>query len=281
MKVRIEKVINNNIIQARDNNGVELVVMGRGIGFGKGSGSEIDSAAIEKTFRLDNMDDKEQFKELLASLPLEHIRLANDVISYAKESLKINLNQNVYLTLTDHISFVIDRYQAGMNFGNILAEEVRLFYPVEYSVGRYALELIEERTGSRLVEDEAASIALHIINGETNLVMGKSFQMIKMMREMMEIIEQHITILEGRNYPKDRLICDLKQLANRLVSEEPMSGHKDEALYRFVEENYREEYQIINGINEYIETTYQCSMTEEEKIYLTLNIKRMEDLYAG
>ncbi len=279
--MRIEKVINNNIIQARDNNGVELVVMGRGIGFGKGPGSEVNNAAIEKTFRLDNMDDKEQFKRLLASLPLEHIRLANDIISYARESLKIRLNQNVYLTLTDHISFVIDRYRAGMNFDNILADEVRLFYPVEYSVGRYALEMIEERTGCRLVEDEAASIALHIINGETNLVMGAAFRMIKMMREMMEIIERHITIPEGRNYPKERLASDLKQLANRLVSEEPMSGRKDDVLYSFVQDHYKEEYQIINGINEYIEGAYQCSMTEEEKIYLALNIKRMRDLYAG
>lgn len=279
--MRIEKVINNNIIQARDNNGVELVVMGRGIGFGKGPGSEVNNAAIEKTFRLDNMDDKEQFKRLLASLPLEHIRLANDIISYARESLKIRLNQNVYLTLTDHISFVIDRYRAGMNFDNILADEVRLFYPVEYSVGRYALEMIEERTGCRLVEDEAASIALHIINCETNLVMGAAFQMIKMMREMMEIIERHITIPEGRNYPKERLASDLKQLANRLVSEEPMSGRKDDVLYSFVQDHYKEEYQIINGINEYIEGAYQCSMTEEEKIYLALNIKRMRDLYAG
>ena len=279
--MRIEKVINNNIIQARDNNGVELVVMGRGIGFGKGPGSEVNNAAIEKTFRLDNMDDKEQFKRLLASLPLEHIRLANDIISYARESLKIRLNQNVYLTLTDHISFVIDRYRAGMNFDNILADEVRLFYPLEYSVGRYALEMIEERTGCRLVEDEAASIALHIINGETNLVMGAAFKMIKMMREMMEIIERHITIPEGRNYPKERLASDLKQLANRLVSEEPMSGRKDDVLYSFVQDHYKEEYQIINGINEYIEGAYQCSMTEEEKIYLALNIKRMRDLYAG
>ena len=279
--MRIEKVINNNIIQARDNNGVELVVMGRGIGFGKGPGSEVNNAAIEKTFRLDNMDDKEQFKRLLASLPLEHIRLANDIISYARESLKIRLNQNVYLTLTDHISFVIDRYRAGMNFDNILADEVRLFYPLEYSVGRYALEMIEERTGFRLVEDEAASIALHIINGETNLVMGAAFRMIKMMREMMEIIERHITIPEGRNYPKERLASDLKQLANRLVSEEPMSGRKDDVLYSFVQDHYKEEYQIINGINEYIEGAYQCSMTEEEKIYLALNIKRMRDLYAG
>ena len=279
--MRIEKVINNNIIQARDNNGVELVVMGRGIGFGKGPGSEVNNAAIEKTFRLDNMDDKEQFKRLLASLPLEHIRLANDIISYARESLKIRLNQNVYLTLTDHISFVIDRYRAGMNFDNILADEVRLFYRLEYSVGRYALEMIEERTGCRLVEDEAASIALHIINGETNLVMGAAFRMIKMMREMMEIIERHITIPEGRNYPKERLASDLKQLANRLVSEEPMSGRKDDVLYSFVQDHYKEEYQIINGINEYIEGAYQCSMTEEEKIYLALNIKRMRDLYAG
>ncbi len=279
--MRIEKVINNNIIQARDNNGVELVVMGRGIGFGKGPGSEVNNAAIEKTFRLDNMDDKEQFKRLLASLPLEHIRLANDIISYARESLKIRLNQNVYLTLTDHISFVIDRYRAGMNFDNILADEVRLFYPLEYSVVRYALEMIEERTGCRLVEDEAASIALHIINGETNLVMGAAFRMIKMMREMMEIIERHITIPEGRNYPKERLASDLKQLANRLVSEEPMSGRKDDVLYSFVQDHYKEEYQIINGINEYIEGAYQCSMTEEEKIYLALNIKRMRDLYAG
>ena len=39
--MRIEKVINNNIISTRDKQGVELVVMGRGIGFGKKPGSEV------------------------------------------------------------------------------------------------------------------------------------------------------------------------------------------------------------------------------------------------
>lgn len=279
--MRVEKVINNNIISSKDHLGIELVVMGRGIGFGKRPGDEINEQMVEKIFRLDQMDDKEQFKELLASLPLEYIRLANDIISYAKDNLSIKLNQNVYLTLTDHISFAINRQREGMVFNNILYDEVRLFYPVEYSVGSYALELIEERTGCRLAEDEAASIALHIINGESDMGMGTAFTMIQMMREMMEIIEKHIRVPEGRNYPKDRLISDLKQLANRLVAEEPMSGHRDEGLYCFVEENYVQEYQIINEINSYIEKEYQCSMTEEERIYLTLNIKRMKDLYSG
>lgn len=278
--MRIEKVINNNIISAKDGQGIELVAMGRGIGFGKSQGDEVADEAVEKIFRLENMDDKEQFKNLLASLPLEHIRLSTDIIAYAKESLGLILGQNVYLTLTDHISFVLNKHREGMDFSNILYDEVKLFYPLEYSVGRYALELIEERTGFRLQEDEAASIALHLVNGELNAAMGTTFVMIKMMREMMEIIERHIPIPEGRMYPKDRLISELKQLSNRLVSEEPISGRKDGLLYRFVKENYGQEYQIIDGVSEYIEKQYQCRMTEEEKIYLALNIKRMKDLYT-
>lgn len=278
--MRIEKVINNNIISARDDKGVELVVMGRGIGFDKRPGSEITDEKIEKIFRLDNMDNKEHFKELLASLPLEYIRLSTDIITYARESLEIKLNQNTYLTLTDHISFALNRHREGMDFNNVLYDEIKLFYPVEYSVGRYALELIEERTGERLAEDEAASVAMHIINGELDTAMGTTFFMIKMMREMMGIIERYIPVPEGWDYPKDKLISDLKQLANRLVSEKLISGRRDEKLYRFVKENYAEEYEIINGINDYIDKEYRCTMTEEEKIYLTLSIKRMKDLYS-
>lgn len=277
--MRIEKVINNNIISARDNQGVELVVMGRGIGFGKKPNSEIAEEKIEKIFRLENMDDKEQFKELLASLPIEFIRISTDIISYARENLGISLNQNVYLTLTDHISFALERHRKGQSFNNVLYDEVKLFYPLEYSVGCYALELIEERTGCRLEEDESASIALHLINGELNTAMGTTFFMIKMMREMMEIIERNITVPNGRNYPRDRLISDLKQLANRLVSEKPIRGRRDKKLYQFVVDNYAQEFDIINNINGYIEGEYKCNMTEEEKIYLTLNIKRMKDLY--
>ena len=278
--MRIDKIINNNIISARDSQGVELMAMGKGIGFGQKPGNVIDDKAVEKIFRLENIDNKEYFKELLASLPLEHIRLATDIISYAKESLGLTLSQNVYLTLTDHIGFTLNRHREGMVFNNVLYDEVKLFYPLEYSVGRYALELIEERTSCRLAEDEAASIALHLVNGEINSAMGTTFVMVKMMREMMEIIEQQISIPTGRTYPRERLIADLKQLANRLVSEEPISGRQDDLLYEFVRENYKDEYQIINRLSEYIENEYKCSMTEEEIIYLVLNIKRMRDLYT-
>ena len=278
--MRIEKIINNNIISAKDYQGVELVVMGKGIGFAQKPGNEVDDRAVEKIFRLENLDYTEYFKELLASLPLEHIRLSSDIITYAKDSLGLILNQNVYLTLTDHINFTLKKYREGLVFNNALYDEVKLFYPLEYSVGRYALELIEERTDCRLNDDEAASIALHLINAETNTAMGTTFFMVKMMREMMELIEEQISIPDVSTYPKERLISELKQLSNRLVTEEPMCGRKDDQLYKFVKEHYQNEYRIINRVSEYIEKEYNCNMTEEEKIYLVLNIKRMRDLYT-
>ena len=46
--MRIERVINNNVISALDDQGREIVAMGRGIGFQKKSGQEIKAAQVEK-----------------------------------------------------------------------------------------------------------------------------------------------------------------------------------------------------------------------------------------
>lgn len=279
--VRVEKVINNNIISSRDEKGIEVIAMGKGIGFGRKPGSEIEDDRIEKIFKLENVDDKEKFKEILASFPIENIRLSNQIISYAKETIGVEMNQNVYLTLTDHIGFAIERQKKNMIFSNALFEEVKLFYPNEYVIGRYALHLIEEQTGYRLCDDEAASIALHIVNAELNSRISTTFTMTKMMREMMQMIEDTITIPEKANYPTDRLIGNLKYLANRLVSKIPVMGRVDEELNDFVKANYPQEYQLIDRLDQHILQTYQCMMTEEEKLYLTLDIKRLKDLYVS
>lgn len=100
-----------------------------------------------------------------------------------------------------------------------------------------------------------------------------------MMREMMEIIEEKMELTQKAEYPRDVLIANIKYLAKRLISEEPLRGREDALLYQFVKENYPEESVLIDRVNQYIEKAYQCSMTEEEKLYLVLNVKRVNDLY--
>ena len=65
--MRIERVINNNVISALDDQGREIVAMGRGIGFQKKSGQEIKAAQVEKIFHLGSPDLQARFQELPAS----------------------------------------------------------------------------------------------------------------------------------------------------------------------------------------------------------------------
>ena len=82
----IEKIINNNIVSAVDSKGREVVVMGRGLGFGMKPGKQIQENKIEKVFRIKSQTLAEQFKDLLADMPLEHVKVSSDIITYAKEN---------------------------------------------------------------------------------------------------------------------------------------------------------------------------------------------------
>ena len=116
----IEKVINNNIISAYEKSGAEVIVMGRGIGFKKKQGEVVPADQISKIFRIKSRTLTEQFKELLANMPLERVRISDEIISHAKDHLKLKLNQSIYVTLTDHINFAIERVSQGIEPQNAL-----------------------------------------------------------------------------------------------------------------------------------------------------------------
>lgn len=274
-----EKIINNNIVSSRDSEGNELIIMGCGLGFGKKAGQALDESKVEKIFKLDDKDSLEHFKRLLKKLPLEYIQVSDEIISYAKAALGEELNENVYLTLTDHISFAIDRFKEGMIFNNALYEEIKMFYPNEYTVGCHALYLIEKKTGIRLLEDEAASIAIHIVNAEFNSAISKTFVLTKMIRDMMDIIKEELPACAQDTDHLDKLAINLKHLVHRMMTETPKQGKEDKVLFNFVRQHCHSEYQLICKVDNFIKDKYECTMTEEERIYITLNVKRIKDLY--
>ena len=66
----IDKIINNNIVSAFDETGLEVVIMGRGIGFQRKRGQEVPVEKVEKIFRIKSQSIAGQLKELLAKMPL-------------------------------------------------------------------------------------------------------------------------------------------------------------------------------------------------------------------
>lgn len=275
----IEKIINNNVVSSRDEAGFETVVMGRGLGFGKKKGDEIDSEKIDKIFRIEDKASLTKFKELIADLPIEYLQVSTSIISYAKKKLAVQLNQNVYLTLTDHISFAIERFKRGMIFNTALNHEVKRFYPLEYEIGKYSLDYIEKKIGVRLPDDEASSIAIHILNAELNIEVKDSMKIIILMREILDMIYEEVPQMKRDSIEKDSFMSFVKLLCLRLMKEKPLREHGDAALLDFVKKNDSEIYELTEKIGFYILEKYDCALSEEEKIYFTLQIKRVKDLF--
>src|SRR3954470_3232848 len=152
--MKIAKVINNNVISVIDAHNKELVIMGRGLAFQKRPGDIVDEAKIEKIFKLDNKDVSEKFKTLLYDVPMEYMDVSERIISYAKEKLGKKLNDSIYVSLTDHINFAIEREQKGLIISNPLLWEIKRIYADEYAIGLKAITKIQEMLGITLPQDE-------------------------------------------------------------------------------------------------------------------------------
>ena len=273
--MKIHKIINNNIVSAIEADGKEVVIMGRGLGFGMKPGKEIPEGKIEKVFRLDSQNSTDKFKELLANLPLEHIQASTEIINYAKSVLNRRLNQSIYITLTDHINFAIERFKERMVFTNPLLNEIKTFYKEEYLVGEYAVALIERRIGIKLPVDEAGFIALHIVNAEYNTVMRDTIDITNLIQNVVKIVKEYFSMdLDETSLNYQRFVTHLRFLAQRIIGGEMLNSENPE-FNQLISQMYPEEYACSLKLKDYIQVTYHHDVTEEETAYLAVHIKRI------
>ena len=271
----IEKVINNNIISAYEKSGAEVIVMGRGIGFKKKQGEVVPADQISKIFRIKSRTLAEQFKELLANMPLERVRISDEIISHAKDHLKLKLNQSIYVTLTDHINFAIERVSQGIEPQNALLWEIKRFYPQEFQLGIYALELIHDRLGILLPEDEAGFIALHFVNAEYGTDIRDAVKFPDQMQAIVDIVEHDLGImLDESSLHYERFVTHIKFLIQRIYRKELLSC-EDRELSLMMQRKYPREYECSVKVAEYIMQATGSRLSEEEIMYLSVHIRRV------
>lgn len=273
--MKIAKVINNNVISVINAHNKELVVMGRGIAFQKRPGDLVDESKIEKTFKLDNKDVSEKFKTLLYDVPMEYMDVSDRIISYAKERLGKKLNDSIYVSLTDHITFAIERSKKGLIISNPLLWEIKRIYADEYAVGLKAITKIEEMLGISLPQDEAGFIAMHIVNAELNEEMPNVVNMTKLIQDILNIVKYHFKIeLDEESLNYFRFLTHLKFFAQRLYTDSPYNN-EDDFLYEMVKEKQKEAFACVLKIRDFIEKTHNHQLTKEEMAYLTIHIERV------
>ncbi len=275
--MKIHKILNNNVVVTLEQSGNELIIMGRGIGFKKKEGDEVDAALVEKQFCSTNKETLPKFAALLSEIPMEVVQLSEKIIDYAKSIVGEKLQDSIYISLTDHIHFAILRHQQGCDIPNGFLWEIKKFYPQEFKIGQYALSLIKKHVNVDLAEDEAGFIAFHIINAQLNDTIPHIMAMTNIIREILHIVKYHFKFeFDEQSLTYQRVITHLKFFAHRLLNDNAVPC-LDQSLYDIVKEKYHQSYLCIKRIDLYLIKQYQRPLTDDESLYLTIHIERLKN----
>lgn len=277
--MRIKKIINNNILCAVDEKGNELIVTGRGIGFQRHLGEIIDSSLVERTYRMEEKTGQRKLQELVEKIPIEHLDLTEGLIDHIKTQIPQKLNESLLITLADHISFAVARKVQGVEFSNPLKGSIMCYYPTEYHLGQYCLKVIREKLDVSLHEDEAAFIALHIVNAELNTNMSEMYGITKLIEGTICVVEYfYRKQFDRESLDFNRFVVHLRYFAQRLFQGKIMEdaqGERDEMFRQLIMKNCPEHYKCAQCIADYIKNTYQKDLSDEELTYLTIHLKRI------
>lgn len=273
--MKITKVINNNIVVSRDDSQREVVLMGKGLGFQKHVGQTIDPKKIEKTYIMKDYGMTHRFQEMAANIPIERLKVCNEIIQYAKDRLQKNINDNIYISLTDHINFAIERVKMGVPFQNPFLWEIKKFYYQEYLIGKAAIGMIEKKLKVTLPQDEAAFIALHIVNAELDLDMTSMVSMTKFVNHILDIVDECFgDRIDKESVFYERFVTHLKFFAQRIFAGKEVESD-DTEFQEIIRNKYQDCIDCVEKIKAYIKETCNHDVTDEEMMYLTVHVKRV------
>lgn len=272
----IKKKFNNNVVLTEDELGNEMVLMGRGLAFSARPNESIDMTNVEKVFRMDQVSSPVQFGQYISNLSEEQMLVTESIITYAKSKIDSELSDYLYLGLTDHIDFVLERIKQGVIIRNPLIWEIKKAYPKEYDVGLHAVKLISNKYGVEIPQDEAGSIALHIVNAQKTV--GSLNNLVKeldIIQDIIRIVRYHFSIdMNEDSITFERFFVHTKFFVYRVKNNSQLYEETNMFYTKAVKE-WPDSFDCMSKIVQYIEKAEQTHVSEDEKFYLMVHIHRL------
>lgn len=234
-------------------------------------------AKVEKTFLLKDKAALNKFTDLVIDVPMDIIEVAERIINYAKIKLGRELNEIIYVNLTDHIDMAVKRARQELFLTNALKWDIARFYPDEFAVGQKAVAVINKAEDVSLGEDEAAFIAIHFVNAESagGAEQDLAYETTKIVKACEGIVKDYFhTEFDEQSLNYYRFITHLKFFAQRILQGKHYDEDDKDLLATIKAKNPRP-YACTQQIQAYILDTYHFKISSSELLFLTVHISRL------
>jgi len=209
---------------------------------------------------------------------MKYILLSDKMIHYIRQVYDKELSDTLYISIIDHISSALTRHGKGIHLKNPMVWDIKKLYAQEYNIGLELLDIIKEEIDIELPIDEAGFLALHIVNAQLESNMSTVMDITKIIHDVLNIVKYQFKIdfdEDSLNYY--RFVTHLKFFAQRLLTKQKtgLESEGNEELIELVKEKYSRAYEVTFNIEDYLKMTFGYTMSDDERLYLTIHIARV------
>ena len=189
------KKINNNVAMGKDSRNREVVLFGKGIGYGGNTSllsllDEIDEEIWNLTFR---------------------------IVDRGKVVLNTNLKSSFTFVLADYLNFAVERIKKGLVISNPLQYDIEHLYEKEMELAEWAISLIDKKNRIKLPHAETANIALHFAEAaEVASQMENKNDIEWVIEDVTKIVEESLGLkLDRKEFNYSRFVTHVQYLIQR------------------------------------------------------------------
>lgn len=274
--MQIKRVFNNNVAMAVTEDGAEIIVIGRGLCFGRHAGDNLDASLVEKTYDLRRPDQDEaafaRMEKLIQSIPTIYLVIAEEIAWMLRESFDPDIDDGIVMALADHISLSLEREKNGVVCENPLLPEIRNFYRKEYALAGNAARIIETYTGICISPQEQGFITLHIVNSTMRQRADRLIVSVELVRDVLSIVSTYYGVaLDETSLAYERFLRHLQFFAQRAL--DPSAGQVTaDALFSLPAQDYPRAFGCATQISDHLKNSFSVYVTDAEKSYLAYHI---------
>lgn len=271
----IKKILNNNAVVCMDvENNIEIIALGKGVGFDKKTGEIFNEQFVDKVFVNKNSVFFKTLKTNITNLSEKYIIVTQNIISYASDILNKKFNDNLYVNLINHLQFAIERSIKNIPIINSIFWEIKRYYPDEFLVGKQALKFLKNEFGIELEIEEASFIAIHLIDADLEHDHSKVLEMTELIDGITKIVKYQLGVKISNNENANKFISHIRYMIMNIVYNNPKDNNfKD--IYNVLSMNHPEVYSCTLKIKNYIKSKFSYDLSNDEITYLMIHLIKL------
>lgn len=270
------RVLNNNVVLARDDKGQEVIVTGRGIGFNSRQGAVIDPSLIVRVFVPADGRDPDHVAETLALIDEEVLRAVVIALGEAGIEGRESTRPTLAIAVADHVAGALDRAARGIVIEYPLRAETQTLYATEYAQAERLLAAINERVDPKLEPSEATALALHLVNaGFASGDLSFTYTMTGVIQQMLAVVgERYGLDVSQQSMNAARFITHVRYLFVRIQQHRQLKGHES-TIGKGIRQHYPDATHTAQQLATIVELRLGQQLSEDEVSYLALHVARM------